>query len=54
MLVGDTRIDAETASNAGCLFTLVEWGFPRPLGADTLRADLRVARAEDLVEIFLS
>ena len=50
MLVGDTRIDAETAQNAGSPFALVEWGFPRPLEADALRADLRVARAEELVE----
>lgn len=50
MLVGDTRIDAETARNAGCAFVLVEWGFPRPPGVETLPADLRVARAEKLVE----
>lgn len=46
LLVGDTRIDAETARNAGCAFALVEWGFPRPAG---LPADLRVERAEDLL-----
>lgn len=49
MLVGDTWIDAETARNAGCAFALVEWGFPRPPGVDALPADLRVARAEELV-----
>jgi phosphoglycolate phosphatase len=49
MLVGDTRIDAETARNAGSPFALVEWGFPRPPGVETLPADLRVARAEELV-----
>lgn len=48
MLVGDTRIDAETARNAGCLFALVEWGFP---GIDAPRADLRVARAEELADL---
>ncbi|HKH44924.1 MAG TPA: HAD-IA family hydrolase [Thermoanaerobaculia bacterium] len=52
LLVGDTRIDAETAQNAGSLFALVEWGFPRPPGVDALKADLRVARAEELVEAF--
>ncbi len=49
MLVGDTRIDAETARNAGCSFVLVEWGFPRPPGVDALPADLRIERAEELV-----
>lgn len=49
MLVGDTRIDAETARHAGAPFALVEWGFPRPPGVETLPADLRVARAEELV-----
>ena len=51
MLVGDTRIDAETARNAGCAFALVEWGFPRP---PALQADLQIARAEELVTILLS
>jgi len=50
MLVGDTRIDAETAQNAGSPFALVEWGFPRPPGVDALKADLRVARAGELAE----
>jgi phosphoglycolate phosphatase len=50
MLVGDTRIDAETARNAGCPFALVEWGFPRPPGVD---ADLRVARADELITVLL-
>lgn len=48
LLVGDTWIDAETAANAGCLFALVEWGFPRPPKLDEVRADLRVVRAEEL------
>jgi phosphoglycolate phosphatase len=48
LMVGDTRIDAETARNAGCAFALVEWGFPRPPGAEELAADLRVAAAEEL------
>jgi len=49
MLVGDTWIDAETAHNAGSAFALVEWGFPRPPKLDTVKADLKVARAEELV-----
>jgi len=48
LLVGDTWIDAETAGNAGCAFALVEWGFPRPPKLDEVKADLRVARAEEL------
>lgn len=48
LLVGDTWVDAETAANAGCLFALVEWGFPRPPKLDGVPADLRVARAEEL------
>jgi phosphoglycolate phosphatase len=48
MLVGDTWIDAETAHNAGCAFALVEWGFPRPPKLGEVKADLRVARAEEL------
>ncbi len=49
MLVGDTWIDAETAHNAGCAFALVEWGFPRPPKLDDVQADLKVAKAEELV-----
>lgn len=49
LMVGDTRIDAETARNTGCPFVLVEWGFPRPPGIESLPADLRVERAEELV-----
>ena len=48
MLVGDTWVDAETAHNAGCPFALVEWGFPRPPNLDSVQADLRAARAEEL------
>jgi phosphoglycolate phosphatase len=48
LLVGDTRIDAETAHAAGCPFALVEWGFPRPLGTAGLMTDLRVATAAEL------
>ena len=48
MLVGDTWVDAETARNAGCLFALVEWGFPRPPKLDRVQADLRATRAEEL------
>lgn len=53
MLVGDTRIDAETAKNAGCAFALVEWGFPRPPGVETLAADLKAATPEELARKLL-
>jgi phosphoglycolate phosphatase len=49
LLVGDTRIDAETAQAAGSQFALVEWGFPRPLGTAGLMTSLRVATAAELV-----
>jgi phosphoglycolate phosphatase len=49
LLVGDTWVDAETAKNAGCPFALVEWGFPRPPRLNAVQADLRAARAEELV-----
>jgi phosphoglycolate phosphatase len=53
MLVGDTWIDAETAHNAGSAFALVEWGFPRPPKLEDVRADLKVARAEELAGALL-
>jgi phosphoglycolate phosphatase len=43
MLIGDSRIDADTARNAGCAFALAEWGFPRPPGVDSLEADVKAA-----------
>src|SRR5262249_50290494 len=54
MLVGDPWVDAETAHNAGAPFALVEWGFPRPPQLDVVKADLKVAKAEDLVEALAS
>lgn len=48
LLVGDTWIDAETARNAGCAFALVEWGFPRSVKLDGVKADLRVSTAGEL------
>jgi phosphoglycolate phosphatase len=49
MLVGDSRIDGETARNAGCAFALVEWGFPRA-STDSLDADLIVSTPDELVQ----
>lgn len=48
MLVGDSRIDGETARNAGCAFALVEWGFLRT-PQEGLDADLVVSSPEELV-----
>ena len=53
MLVGDTRIDAETAKNAGCAFALVEWGFPRPPGVENLEADVKASTPEELARKLL-
>lgn len=49
LLIGDTWVDSETAANAGCPFALVEWGFPHPPRLNEIKADLRAARAEELV-----
>ena len=49
MLVGDSRIDCETARNAGCAFALVGWGFPPVPGTDGLEADLIVSTPQELV-----
>lgn len=48
MLVGDSRIDGETARNAGCAFALVEWGFLRT-STEGVEADLIVSSPEELV-----
>ena len=50
MLIGDSRIDAETARNAGCAFALVEWGFPRTQGTEEVEADLVVSTPQELVQ----
>ena len=50
LLVGDSRIDNETARNAGCLFALVEWGFPRTPGSEGLDADLIVSTPDELIQ----
>ncbi len=57
MLIGDSRIDAETAKNAGSLFGLAEWGFLRTKGTegtDDLQADLRAASPRELGEALLA
>jgi phosphoglycolate phosphatase len=48
LLIGDTWVDAETARNAGALFALVEWGFPRPPQKDGPRPHLTVATVAEL------
>jgi phosphoglycolate phosphatase len=50
MLVGDSRVDAGTARNAGCAFALVEWGFVRAARTDGLDADLIASSPEELVQ----
>ncbi len=49
MLVGDSRVDCETARNAGCAFALVEWGFLRTPGMEGLKADVVVSTPDELV-----
>jgi phosphoglycolate phosphatase len=52
MLVGDSRIDAATARNAGCRFARVDWGFPRPPGEE-VAADIVATRPADLTAALL-
>jgi phosphoglycolate phosphatase len=54
LLIGDSRIDAETARNAGCAFALVEWGFPPIPGTDGLEADVRASTPEELARKLLA
>ncbi len=53
MLIGDSRVDQETARNAGCAFALVEWGFPRPADIEDLEADIRAATPDELTRKLL-
>jgi phosphoglycolate phosphatase len=53
MLIGDSRIDAATARNAGSHFARVDWGFPRAGGEPEIPADLVAARPEDLAVALL-
>jgi len=48
VLVGDTRIDADTALAAGCPFVWVEWGFARPDDRAELARHPRAANAAEL------
>lgn len=48
LLVGDTWVDAMTARNAGSLFALVEWGFPRTPPRESFTPDLQSGEAGDL------
>lgn len=48
-LVGDTRIDADTAAAAGCRFVWVEWGYAQPRDREALARSPRAATAAELV-----
>ena len=48
MLVGDSRVDAATAANAGSRFARVDWGFPRAAEEPEIPADLVAAHPADL------
>src|SRR5262249_6757263 len=54
MLIGDTRIDALTAQNAGSRFGLVLWGFPRPEALSGLAAELTAQEPEEVSGALLS
>ena len=53
LLIGDTRIDAETARNAGSRFGLVLWGFPDPPALAGLAADFRASEPEEVCRALL-
>jgi phosphoglycolate phosphatase len=48
LLVGDSRIDAETAAAAGSGFVLVEWGFASPFDHEALAGAWRARDVESL------
>jgi phosphoglycolate phosphatase len=52
VLVGDSRIDAETAAAAGCPFALVLWGFPLLPGEGEVAARWRFARPAEVAAAF--
>lgn len=52
-LVGDSRVDAETARNAGSSFALAEWGFPPATALAGVKADWRFASPKEMREAFL-
>jgi phosphoglycolate phosphatase len=54
LLVGDTRIDAQTARAAGCAFALVEWGFPAPPARAEIVADLKAKEPGELSAALLA
>lgn len=51
MLIGDSRVDSETARNAGCSFALVEWGTP---GTEGLEADIKASSPGELAKKLLA
>jgi phosphoglycolate phosphatase len=51
-LIGDTRIDAETAARAGSYFGLCEWGFP--VKSAEVEADWRFAAPNEMRAAFLT
>jgi phosphoglycolate phosphatase len=54
LMIGDTRIDAETAAAAGAPFALVEWGFATPAERLAIAAEWRVADAAGLARLLLA
>jgi phosphoglycolate phosphatase len=52
VLVGDSRIDAETAAAAGCPFALVLWGFPPAAGSAEPEARWRFSQPAEVAAAF--
>lgn len=52
VMVGDSRIDAETAAAAGCPFALVMWGFPAAPGSDRVTARWRFGQPAEVAMAF--
>ena len=52
VMVGDSRIDAETAAAAGCPFALVSWGFRLQPGSTEVVARWRFSRPAEVAAAF--
>lgn len=52
-LIGDSRVDCDTARAAGCSFVLVEWGFPAPPERAALAVPLRAATVGQLQQLLI-
>jgi len=51
LLVGDSRVDSETAHAAGAPFVFVEWGYARDEERQELASAARIERPADLIDL---